>query len=314
MWGDSQLSARCPIAHGSAIRLRDRPATSADEAEAVGFPWPFGFAWVAYPASADRYASLLLRRVHEHSVDVTRRIWIDETGRARTGLSISWWSRAQGRIMCRVTTTDLPTLVDSNPPASDALTRRPRWGWWGIAGLVGALLAGMWWVLVYQPMLTSDGGFGAGRKVGLGYDATTVDNVSGTEFRVSPPVPGDEIGLAFPLHNDGPLGITIVGIGNPFNPEGVVGAPIDWTSPGEATRTADLTGRETPLAPFALSGGGYTQVRLAFDVHDCATGSWAPGSGTTVDTVPITYRVLGLTRTVSVPLGYALTIDTPCGR
>jgi len=81
--------------------------------------------------------------------------------------------------------------------------------------LLAALVTGGW-LRNYQPMRS-------GQVAGVDASGLEVrDNVLGIEYRVIEPTPGDTITVLMSLRNDGPLGITIVGVEQPFNPDGVV--------------------------------------------------------------------------------------------
>jgi hypothetical protein len=64
------------------------------------------------------------------------------------------------------------------------------------------------------------------------------------------------------------------------------------------------------LAPFTLGAGQHIELKITFDVLDCATVPGMAGGRQTVTTAPVIYRVLGITRTVDVPLGYAFSIES----
>jgi hypothetical protein len=118
--------------------------------------------------------------------------------------------------------------------------------------LLAALMAGAW-LSNYQPVRS-------GQVAGV--DAPDVerrDNVLGTEYHVIEPGPGDAITFWMSLRNDGPLGITVVGVEQPFNSDGVV----DFSGYAETTTPARLeladprTGLLSPVtAPFARARGG----------------------------------------------------------
>ena len=211
--------------------------------------------------------------------------------------------------------THAETTADqgTHPPGSSPTRSRRRRALPIIVVLaVAALIAGAVWFSAYQPLSSTNGGYGAGFTAGGGYDSVVIDNAFGQERRIVEPQAGDEIAMLFPLENGGPLGITIVSVAQPFNPTGTVGSGSrpDETSAARATRATDPAESEyVELTPFALPAGGRASIRLTFDVLDCATISTS-GQINTATTVPVTIRVLGVTRTVDVPLPYAISIES----
>jgi hypothetical protein len=205
-----------------------------------------------------------------------------------------------------------PTTAEPAPVVVITRSRRRRAVLLVAAALLVAVLgAGVPWINTYQPLSGGNGSYGVWLEPGGLENVVTIDNAFGQEYRVVGAGAGDEITMLFPLDNHGPLGVTILDIGQPFNPWGTVGdrMHIDQTSLGRVTRALDSSEQEwVPLTPFALPAGGHTQIRLAFDVLDCATVESETGSSAT--TVEVTYRVLGVNRTEQVPLGYAVSIDS----
>ena len=49
---------------------------------------------------------------------------------------------------------------------------------------------------------------------------------------------------------------------------------------------------------------------MSFEVLECATELGAPGSTNWSTTLPVTYRVLGMNRTVDLDIGYAIALES----
>lgn len=176
-----------------------------------------------------------------------------------------------------------------------------------VAVLVLVAVSAAGWLSTYQPLRSGQ----VGGVYAAGVD--TRDNVLGSEYRVVESKPGDTITLLFSLRNDGPFGITVVGVEQPFNPDGVV----DFTGHAESTTPARFELQDPPTgvlstvtAPFALSPGEAYEARVSFDVLECATEASALGSVGWSTTLPVTYRVLGIDRTVDLDIGYAIAIES----
>ena len=113
------------------------------------------------------------------------------------------------------------------------------------------------------------------------------------------------------LRNEGPLGVTIVEVGQPFNPDGTVDPMMsaETTGAGRLELTVYPPGRQVLVSePFSIAPGEGYEATLSFDVLDCATDPGMEGRRTTATTVPVTYRVLGMTRTVELDIGYAISL------
>lgn len=217
--------------------------------------------------------------------------------------------RGVGDLHTSGVTTLLTEPHETLTPA--APSRRSRRWRWGLALMVGLVLAAVaaagGWLLAYQPI--------RGGEVG-GADAPTIesiDTVLGSEYRVVAPSPGDTITLFVSLRNDGPLGVTIVGVEQPFNADGVVDRLLsaESTTPARLEIVDAQTGLSSPAdLPFALEPGAAVEARVSFDVLECATELGAPGSINWSTSLPMTYSVLGMERAIDLDIGYAIAIES----
>jgi hypothetical protein len=204
-------------------------------------------------------------------------------------------------------TTLLPETTAAPSPAPTARSRGRRWLLVVIGLILVAVVVAGGWLLVYQPMQS-------GQVAGVDAPGLELrDNVLGSEYLVVEPQPGDQISMTISLRNDGPLGVTVVRVDQPFNADGVV----DFAGQAETTTAARLeladprTGLMSPVTgAFALAPGAVYEARVSFEVLDCATELGAPGSVNWSTTIPVTYRVLGMTRTVELDIGYAMAIES----
>ena len=206
-------------------------------------------------------------------------------------------------------TTLLPgTAAAISPAVTSGRSRRWRRVLVAVIGLLllAALVTGGW-LRNYQPMRS-------GQVAGVDASGLEVrDNVLGIEYRVIEPTPGDTITLLMSLRNDGPLGSTIVGVEQPFNPDGVVDLAsfAETTTPARLELADPRTGLLSPItAPFTLAPGAAYEARVSFGVLECATELGAPGSTNWSTTLPVTYRVLGMNRTVDLDIGYAIALES----
>ncbi len=204
-----------------------------------------------------------------------------------------------------------PVLTPPAPAESDASARRRRWP--RIVGSVGmllavAMIAGVIWVIHYQPFVSSEAGM-----VAPGGRVTSTGNVFGTEYTLHRPRPGTVVTIYADLAIAGPVPVTVVSVGNPF-PDGhggMINIADHWVVQMRPTPQSE---QFIPFHPVALNGESWLRLRLQFTIPDCAPRN----DGSTVATsFPVTYRVLGITRTVEVPAAdttaYSLAHPPACG-
>lgn len=178
-----------------------------------------------------------------------------------------------------------------------------------IVVVVLAWVAAGIWVSHYQPFVSSEAGM-----VAPGGRVTSVENVFGTEYTLHHPQSGTVVTIYDDLAIDGPLPVTVVSVGNPFpdGQGGLINIADHWVVQMRPTPQSE---QFVPFQPVALNSGGWLRLRLQFTIPDCARRN----AGRTVAiSFPVTYRVLGITRTVDVPaaaggVAYALAAPPACG-
>jgi hypothetical protein len=200
------------------------------------------------------------------------------------------------------------TVVE--PAADSAPVRRPRGRWRAVVAvatvLVVAVGAGWWYVassLVWSSNVT-------GMVASRGH-ATTISNIYGTEYRYRPN-PGDRLTIYAQF---GPWSqpVTIVSVGSPF-PDGTGGTSglvSDVTAAARSGWPNDGIQWEPVASTVVPPDGPGIQLRWTFTIPRCASRN---ASTFIVDSVPVTFRYLGITHTVQADLGaaYGLASSPAC--
>ncbi len=184
--------------------------------------------------------------------------------------------------------------------------RRPtvsrRWRRFGGGVLLAAsVLTLLWW----HHAVTADPGleFGGGANVfrsapGDVTGITHLDNTLGTEVRVEFE-PGGGFMAFFGLANHGPRDVRIEAV----RPQGFYYWGLDGVALSENSRTSFLGTEYGPFHPFTLKAGETQYIRLDFRLAGCDPAGLQDNGYSVVDSLPVTYKVLGFRRTVSVPFG-----------
>lgn len=218
--------------------------------------------------------------------------------------------------------------VDTTPearplpePAGDASSggwRHRRWLRRTVLALVLAIalaaVAGLIWAQHYQPLA-----LGSGQTGVTSDDVRVVDdtNALGAQYTIVRPTGGDvaTAHVTIWVDPDAPYGVTVEDVGIPGM---LVGDPTHsgFLDSLAVTMRGASSGGEQPLVPFAsvtLSPGESLDLELAMTFAACNRP--APGRTSSLTAVPLTYRALGMTHHIEMPLGYALAIRgvDPCG-
>lgn len=117
----------------------------------------------------------------------------------------------------------------------------------------------------------------------------------GQEVQVGPLRQGNRFGLLITLQNTGPVPVTIESVGPLLFPIAVSDtrgfAVRDETDPRSAF---------VPLPGLTIQGHSNRTVAVAAQLRNCPRSP--PGTGSSVQQLQFTYRVLGVRRTATVPL------------
>ena len=173
--------------------------------------------------------------------------------------------------------------------------------------LLALLIGATMFVVRYDPLASGSGAFGFGREerdYALNADED-ISNALGEEFRVVRPAVGTRLGAVLGLTNDGPFAVEVLDVGLPF-------PPYYFDEPGAfASQARGGVGLPYgPLEPFTLEPDRSRDVGVTFRVAGCPQGDSVASPGTLgLQSVPVTWRFLGITRTTDVPVGYAGTIE-----
>src|SRR5205807_9222524 len=119
---------------------------------------------------------------------------------------------------------------------------------------------------------------------------------------------GERFEFALTMRNDGPIGVTVTGVGG--GTEGTV-VPFVQTHVLLADRSGEYMydispGHRHRFRSFSLAPGAKRLVMVRGVLEHCS--SWARGSSTDLSGLPVTYRVFGVTRHTFVFLRASVTI------
>ena len=114
---------------------------------------------------------------------------------------------------------------------------------------------------------------------------------------------GEVFKSALTLHNEGPLAVTITGVGD-LGCDGCEDLLVfERAAVGPATGSHVYDVRHVqPFEPFALEPGAYRLVLVAQRFDHCE--SYSPGSGATFTHVPVDYRVGPVEHSVLLPMPF----------
>jgi hypothetical protein len=178
-------------------------------------------------------------------------------------------------------------------PIFTGVARRPRrWPWILVAVLDLIVLAAVVWLTNVEPLHRGSVGYGMeDHRVEATQHHVDAFGVSGTVIEVEAP-PEQVFTYRFSLRNDGPLPVTILALGSVDGPIHIEAVEVRPELIG--TEVANVSKGFEPFAPFTLSAGHEAAITAEVNVTDeyCADiGGYSSWS-----TVPITYRLLGITR------------------
>jgi hypothetical protein len=178
-----------------------------------------------------------------------------------------------------------------------------------VAVVVALAGGGVWWdrAVTAEPGLSLDGrpnvvgGAGFGDRTGM----RLVENSFGTDVDVDYQA-GGQLHAYFGLYNHGSRTIRIEAV----PPQGFYYWAFDGAAVSRNWRTA-VTGQDyIPFRPFSLRPGQTRYVRLDFHQATCDPAGLQDGYSR-IRPLPVTYRILGVTRTTTVPFDQvAIAIQT----
>src|SRR5438309_1069705 len=165
-----------------------------------------------------------------------------------------------------------------------------------VVALVGG---GVWWhhAVAADPGLSFDGGPNVFRNAEAG-DITGIErapNSFGTDVNVDYQ-PGAPLHGFFGLYNRGPRTVTIEAVPR----RGLYYWALDGVAVSNNWRTAVEGQNYVPFRPFRLRSGETRYLRLDFHTATCDPAGLQDGSSRIVS-LPVRYRILGVTRTATVP-------------
>lgn len=188
----------------------------------------------------------------------------------------------------------------------------------GLAVLGAGVLATTYMPLIEGSTSGPDTGFGASRWLRTEPDPFG----SGGLYLYCATPPGDFAWMTS-LRNDGPLPLTIEGLGDgplaPTGPDAGVGFGIRDLAVYRAAAPADLPPeardardpRTAPtIGPTPLDQGDEIEVWVRFST---GTAPHSAGSAEWTRSIPIRYTIAGITRSAEVPLRDGVGITNPCG-
>lgn len=185
---------------------------------------------------------------------------------------------------------------------------RRRWPVVLVALLVAATTAGAVWIANIEPLRRGSTGFSITDPAAHAR-GSSIEGL-GVSGRIEE-IPAS-LGLTFryliSIRNDGPLPVRILDAGDPPGDSGLialhlVGAIPDLYAGGAKRTVGEGVG---PFQPFDLAPG--TEAGLQLEVRVNQGGCLSPGSYAAWYQVPVTYRLLGITRHAEVDTGIEVRI------
>ncbi|MFN8622199.1 MAG: hypothetical protein U0869_15820 [Chloroflexota bacterium] len=190
-----------------------------------------------------------------------------------------------------------------------------RWILVSVAVVVGLVLVGGWWLLNLEPVAF---GYEWGRDAHLflgEQEAQFPDDDDVITFRWQP---GEHFAVLVSLRNDAPVPITLLGTG-PGLRSGMGGFALDDLAPGRSPGPNDPETdpwTQPALSPTTLEPGAQVTVWARFKISKYCKGQvpWEPvpdwpeggSSGMSTESIPVSYQVLGITRSMFVPLPFTV--------
>lgn len=204
----------------------------------------------------------------------------------------------------------MQTQLDSPPTVPHASAahldgRRRRWPWVAFAVILILLGAAASFVVNYDPLCsgpcTGVGGVHGGTVTSLG-SFTSPQGDSFTAARVSH-APGEEFSYWFTLSTQGPVGVTIASIGGED--------PTFSTYAIDRVQMKPLVGdaRTSAFHPFFLAPKQYVDILVTARMRGCME----EGNATGIGSIPVGYRVFGISRSTIVYLPESIELTGKAG-
>jgi hypothetical protein len=114
---------------------------------------------------------------------------------------------------------------------------------------------------------------------------------------------GQETTFGISIQNAAPWGITVLGFARDAGAKQLL-QPVSY----EVT-SSGFSGAARAFEPAALGAGKTMSILVHARFTDCEF--YSPGTSNTLSSVRVRYRVLGLIRTVDVPIGFGLEVVSP---
>jgi hypothetical protein len=165
--------------------------------------------------------------------------------------------------------------------------------------LVASVSSLVWWrsAVTADPGLDFSGGANVFRSApGDVTGITRVENALGTDVRIEFE-PGGTFMAFFGLVNRGPRSVRIEEV----RPQGFYYWAFDGMAVARGEQDVFPSTDHRTFRPFTLAAGETRYLRLDFRLADCDPAGLQHGGYSVVDSLPVTYKVLGFRRTVDVP-------------
>ena len=194
----------------------------------------------------------------------------------------------------------MPSKLDSppiQPGEHPNVVVRPRRRSWVAVGAVLVLLgAAVSFLANYDPLCHSDctgvGGVRGTTVAALG-EFTSPQGTRFSAYRVQH-APGKDFSCWFTLSNSGPVGVTITRVGAEYGSSGPIRIERVQIDPTPGTGDGPLT----TFRPFSLNPDEFIDVLVTIRMQGCLR----EGASTTLGSVLVSFRVLGVPRATTVYL------------
>lgn len=163
--------------------------------------------------------------------------------------------------------------------------------------LLAALAASGLWVGRLQPLAVGSLGWGPTDLASTKVIPQLWSGLPGSPevFRIDATGPGQTITYRFSIRNDGPVGITVTGVGVPLSTQAGYALTVVPVRMHPNTIGAGLDpNRWYPFRSFAMAPGQEASIEMQATWHGCMVR----GTTTSFGEVPISFRVFGVPRTV----------------
>lgn len=174
----------------------------------------------------------------------------------------------------------------------------------GLALAIALIGGGLWWrgLVTANPHLEFHGGFNVARnetgtdRSGIGPRQSFFSEVDEVEVAF---VPNGRLYATVGLFNGGDHDVRIE--------SALPGASYNWgfermaVAPASDNGMDGFSARYEPVRPFTLRRSETRELRLEFRLADCDPASVNPGGYSTLQSLNLRYRILGVSRTTDVP-------------